>query len=459
VSLLGPLAHGLAVRADLPIPAWLFGVAAGVVLVVSFVTLALLWKRPLLEDYDWRPLHPRASRILTSRALELLCGAIGVFLFVLCVVAGFAGIQSPADNFTPTFVYVVFWVGLVPASVLFGDVFRAFNPWLAIGRAASWAASKLGGEGLGSPNPYPAWLGRWPAAAGLVAWGWFELASSGGPNPRNLAEGALIYSAITFVGMGLFGVEEWSRKGEAFGVYFGLFARMSVFERRGDEIGTRPPLAGLTRLEQLPGTVAVLAVMIGTVTFDGAQETSIWGPRGLSIASFFASAGASPALADELAAGVGLFTAIVLVGAFYVLGVAGARTAGGGYSVRELANAFVHSLVPISLAYVLAHYLTFLLFQGQAMAYLISDPLGKGWDLFGTYNTSIDYSLINATQTWYFQVAVVVAGHVSGLTLAHDRALVLYEDRRAAVRSQWWLLAVMIGFTSLALYLLSKGNA
>jgi hypothetical protein len=459
VSVLGPLAHGLAVRADLPIPAWLFGVAAGVVLAVSFAALAFLWKRPLLEHYEWRPLRGSASRVLTSRTLEILCGAIGVFLFGLCIVAGFAGIQSPADNFTPTFVYVVFWVGLVPASILFGDVFRAFNPWLAIGRTASWAMTRLGGGGLGSPNAYPAWLGRWPAAAGLLAWAWFELASAGGPNPRNLAEATLVYSAVTFVGMGLFGVDEWSRKGEAFGVYFGLFARMSVFERRGDEIGLRPPLAGLTRLPQLPGTVALLAVMIGSVTFDGAQETTIWGPRGLSIASFFSSAGASPALADELAAGVGLFTAIAAIAAFYLLGVAGAHAVAGGYTTKELANAFVHSLVPIALVYVLAHYLTFLLFQSQAMGYLISDPLGKGWDLFGTYDSSIDYSIINATQTWYFQVAVVVAGHVSGLMLAHDRALLLYEDRRAAVRSQWWLLAIMIGFTSLALYLLSKGNA
>lgn len=459
MNLLGPLAHGLAVRADLPIPAWLFGVAAGVVLVVSFVALGLLWKTPVLEAYRWRPLRPGVSRILTSRALDVVCGAIGVFLLVFCVVAGFAGIQSPADNFTPTFVYVVFWVGLVPVSVLFGDVFRAFNPWLAIGRTASWAAGRLGADRIGAATPYPAWLGRWPAAAGLLAWTWFELASSGGPNPRNLAAGALVYSSVTFLGMGLYGVEEWSRKGEAFGVYFSLFARMSVFERRGDAVGVRPPLAGLTRVQPLPGTVALLAVMIGSVTFDGSQETSIWSGRGVAIADFFASLGASPSLADELASGVGLFTAIALVAGFYLLGIAGATTAGGGYSVRELANTFVHSLVPIALAYVLAHYLTFLLFQGQAMAYLVSDPLGKGWDLFGTYDASIDYSVIDATQTWYFQVAVVVAGHVSALMLAHDRALVVYEDRRTAVRSQWWLLLIMVGFTSLALYLLSKGNA
>ena len=132
---------------------------------------------------------------------------------------------------------------------------------------------------------------------------------------------------------------------------------------------------------------------------------------------------------------------------------------GGGYNLRSLANAFVHSLVPIALVYVAAHYFTFLLFQGQAMWYLISDPLGKGWNLFGTRDASIDYGLIGATATWYIQVALVVLGHASGLALAHDRALVLYEDSRAATKSQLWMLAVMIGFTSLALWLLSQANA
>lgn len=453
------LAHGLATRADLPIPAILFGVGAAVALALSFAALAFLWKEPKLERYGVRPLPGWLSRAVSSRVTDVVCGTIGVLLLLLVVVAGFAGTQSPSDNFTPTFVYVVFWVGLVPVSVLFGDVFRAFNPWLAIGRAVSWLSTKLIPGGLGASQPYPAWLGRWPAAAGLLAWAWFELASSGGPSPRNLAAATLVYTSVTFLGMGFFGVEEWSRKGEAFGVYFGLFARMSVLERRGREIVLRPPLAGLTRLERLPGTIATLAVMIGSVTFDGTQETEIWYPRGTRIAEFFVTLGASPSLADELAAGVGLLTGIAAVAAFYLLGATGTKSVGGGYTIRELANAFVHSLVPIALVYVLAHYLTFLLFQGQAMAYLISDPLGKGWDLFGTFDLSIDYSVINATQTWYFQVAIVLLGHVSGLILAHDRALVLYQDPKLATRSQIWMLAVMVGFTSLALFLLSKGNA
>jgi hypothetical protein len=451
-----PLAHGLTLRADLPIPAWLFGWAAAAVLVISFVALAVLWRSPKLEGYEPRPLRPGLSRALTSKVLEVICGAIGVALLVLVLIAGFAGVNSPVDNFTPTFVYVIFWVGLVLVSVLFGNVFRAFNPWLAIGRAVGWIAR---GGRLEGALPYPDWLGRWPAAAGLIAFTWLELVAAGGATPRHVATAALLYTSVTFLGMGLFGVETWSRRGEAFSVYFELFSRMSVFERRGGEIFLRPPLAGLTRLEPLPGTVAVLAAMIGSTTFDGFQETGPWSDIGVEFAGFFRSLGAGTELGDDLAYGSGLILTIAIVAGFYLLGVAGATTVGGGYRVRELAQGFVHSLVPIAFVYVLAHYLTFLLFQGQAMWYLISDPLGKGWDLFGTVDAAIDFGLIGATMTWYVQVAVVVAGHACGLTLAHDRALVLYDDPRQASRSQLWMLAVMIGFTSLALWLLSQANA
>jgi hypothetical protein len=226
---------------------------------------------------------------------------------------------------------------------------------------------------------------------------------------------------------------------------------MSVLERRGREIGLRRPLAGLTRLEPAAGTVALLAVMIGSVTYDGFQETNAWSEIGPRIASGFGDIGAGPALADELASGVGLLAVIGLVGGFYLLGIAGARTVGGSFSLMGLAQSFVHSLVPIALVYVL--------FQGQAMGSLVSDPLGDGSDLFGTADFAIDYGLIGATVTWYVQVAFVVAGHVSGLALAHDRALVLYEDPHQATRSQYWMLAVMVGFTSLALWLLSQANA
>jgi hypothetical protein len=449
-------AGGLIGRSDLPIPEWLFGWAAAMVLVISFVALAILWPEPKLEGDRWRPLP--GGRVLGSRVVELVCGAIGIGLLGVVVYTGLQGTQSPAANFAPTFVYVIFWIGLVPASVLFGDIFRAFNPWRALGRTVGWAAGRVVRSGLPAPLAYPERLGHWPAAAGVFAFAVLELVRSGGDQPDTVAIATLVYSAITFVAMALYGVEAWSARGEAFSVYFNLFSRISVFETRDRVLGVRPPLAGLAHLKAGAGTAALLAVMIGSVTFDGAGEAPIWTGISPDMTRFFGDLGLSPQPAFELTFLIGLTVAILLVAGLYRLGVLGARSVGGGFSAERLSRAFVHSLVPIALAYVMAHYLTYLLFRGQAIVFLASDPLGDGSDLFGTASTQIDYGVIGSTATWYWQVAFVVAGHAAGLTLAHDRALALYDDAKLAVRSQYWMLAVMVAFTSLALWLLSQAN-
>ena len=453
------IAHGLVARSDLPIPEWLFGWAAAMVLVVSFVVLAIMWPEPRLERERWRPLPGELGRLLGSRAIEVLCGAIGVFLLGVVVYAGLRGAQSPTANFAPTFVYVIFWLALLPASILLGDVFKAFNPWRAIGRTVGWIAGKAARDGLPAPLTYPERLGHWPAAAGIFAFAVIELVASNGDRPENLAIATLVYTALTFVAMALYGVETWISRGEAFSVYFNLFSRISVFETRDRVVGLRQPLSGLSALRPLGGTVPLLAVMIGSVTFDGASEAPIWTGIAPDIASFFQDVGLSPQNALELTFLIGLTATILIVYGFYMLGALGAKSVGGGFSTKRLARAFVHSLVPIAFAYVAAHYLTLLLFQGQSIAFLASDPLGDGSDLFGTADSQIDYTIIGANATWYWQVGFVVVGHVAALTLAHDRALALYDQAKLAVRSQYWMLAVMVGFTSLALWLLSQANA
>jgi hypothetical protein len=285
-----------------------------------------------------------------------------------------------------------------------------------------------------------------------------ELVKSEGDKPETIAIATLIYSAITFVAMALYGVEAWCERGEAYSVYFNLFSRISPWETRNAELGLRPPLSGLAHLKAGAGTVALLAVMIGSVSFDGAGEAPIWTSIAPDISRFFQDRGLSPEPAFELTFLLGLSAAVAIIAGFYWLGILGARSVGGGFSAQQLARAFVHSLVPIALVYVMAHYLTYLLFRGQAILFLASDPLGHGSDLFGTATKQIDYGVIGSKATWYWQVGFVVAGHVAGLTLAHDRALAMYSNARQAVRSQYWMLAVMVGFTSLALWLLSQAN-
>jgi hypothetical protein len=443
-------AHGLVQRSSLPIPEWLFGWAAAAVLCVSFVALAVLWPRPRLERPGWKPLPGGIGRVLGSRAVEIVCGALGVAVLALVIVSGYVGPDTPLDNLAPTFVFIIFWVGLVFVSALFGDVFRAFNPWRALGRVL-FARRE--------PRPYPERLGRWPAAIGLLIFTWIELASGWGEEPATLATAVSGYTLLTLLGMGVYGAEPWARHGETFSVYFNLFSRLSVFETRDRVVGTRPFLGGLPRLDPVPGTVALVVVMIGTVTFDGLSQGQLWQDLAVQLNDGFESLGFSLETTPKLVASVGLAIGVAIAGGFYALGIEGARSVGGDLSAEQLRRRFIHSLVPIAGVYVAAHYLTFLLFEGQSIFFLASDPFGQGWNLFGTANAGIDYSLLGQNASWYLQVAFVVLGHVAALVLAHDRALVLYPDAKLAIRSQYWMLAIMVGFTSLALWLLAQAGA
>ena len=447
-------AHGIAGSADLPIPAWMFAWAAAIVLIASFVALGVLWPQPQLQAPRLRRVAPIPPGVRT------LCGLIGVALYGIVVYAALAGTDVPTANLAPTTIYVAFWVGLPVLSVLLGDVFAWFSPWRALYRWIAGAARRIRPALNAEPLAYPGWLGRWPAALGLAAFAWVELAYVDRDVPATLGGLALAYGFVQILGMSLFGERTWSERADAFGVWFNLCARISVWETRGRELCLRPPLSGLPRLAPLPGTVAVLAVLIGSTTFDGASNGVLWIDAAPWLQDRFLDLGASLTLASELAATVGLALAIAAVAAFYELGIRGMRTVDPRRDAGELARTFVHTLAPIAFAYALAHYVSLLVFQGQALIYLASDPLGTGADLLGTANTQVNYTLISPTAIWYVQVAALVAGHVAGLVLAHDRALAAFpDDRRAAIRSQYWMLTVMVGFTCLGLWLLSAVNA
>jgi hypothetical protein len=445
------LAHGIVGRADLPIPVWLFSWTAAIVLVVSFVALSTLWLTPQLQDEHRR----RLFRV--PNPLEWLVSAFGVGLFGVVVYSGFAGAQVTNANFSVTFIYVIFWVGIPVASVLFGDVFRALSPWRSCGRAiaALLRLARRGHPGRASLQ-YPQRLGMWPAIAAIVGFAWLELVYVERDRPSTLAALSLGYLLVMMAGMGLFGVDAFLEKADGFGAYFNLISKLSALVRGEDSaLYLRRPLSGVTSLKIGPGTVGFICTMIGTTTFDGFSNGGIWRNNEASLQGLFADVGFNMTPALELAYSTGLVLSILFVAGVYRLGIIGVRSVSDRYNTATLTDSFAHTLVPIAFAYVLAHYFSLLLWQSQAIVYLSSDPLGNGANLFGTSGYQIDYHVISYAGIWYVQVAALIGGHVSGLALAHDRALVLYKDPEEAVRSQYWMLAVMVAFTSFGLWLLS----
>jgi len=459
-----PLAHALAARQDLPVPAWLFAWGASIVLIVSFFALAAGWRKPRFEQANWRPLGAGLSRALLSTPAQALFGLVGVFLLGVAVYAGLRGTEAPDRNFALTFLFVTTWLGFPFFSALLGDIFRPFNPWRAVGRAAGAAFTAIAGQ-RPAHLAYPERLGRWPAAIGLLAVVWLEVvygASGGvavGLDPHVAAVATLAYSAYTLAMMALFGVEKWCERGEVFSVYFGMFGRLGCFGVSQGRLALRRPLSAATHWATVPGSAAVVIASIATTSFDGAQEGAFKNAME-SVFDWIADAGIGLTTALRLTDTIFMLLCFAGVALVYMAGVRGMRTVPGAPSVAKLRTGFAHTLIPIALAYLVAHYFSLFVFQEQAQfTYLLSDPLGTAHtDLFGTASGGIDFKVLSANAIWYVQVGALVAGHVLALTLAHDRALVYWPDYRRATASQYWMLAVMVAFTCFGLYLLSVAN-
>jgi hypothetical protein len=454
-------AHALVGRKDLPVPAWLFAWGASLVLVISFALLSVAWTQARLQSEGWRPVPSWLSRAVLNPVTEVLCGLIGVGLFVVVLYAGFRGISDPTQNFSVVFVFYTFWLGMVVLSVLLGDVFRAFNPWRALGRVVSGGFRLVAGQSAPVPFRYPERLGRWPAVIGVLLFVWLELIAGGGasPSPHDVAVGTVIYSVVAFACMALFGVEEWVGRGETFNAYFGMFSRLGPFEARGRDLGIRKFLTGAPQWAAVPGAAALVLVSIAVTSFDGAQEGAL---SGAIRWTFERCSDLGFSLPNSFRVSNTIWLLIVYGGVclLYWLGVKGMHTVRGSPPVKELARSFAHTLIPIALAYLVAHYFSAFLYQEQAQfTYILSDPLGHGSDLFGTAGGGINYGIVGSNTVWYVQVAALVIGHVTALTLAHDRALGVYDNVRNASRSQYFMLAVMVGFTCFGLFLLSQANA
>ncbi|MGH2987505.1 MAG: fenitrothion hydrolase [Solirubrobacterales bacterium] len=332
-------AHGLLIsKKDLPIPEWLFAWGASLVLIVSFIGLSLAWRQTRFEDASWRGLASWLSRLVINPVTRVLCGTIGVVLLVVVIYAGFEGTAAPDRNFAVTFVFVTFWLGFVVLSVLFGDLFRAFNPWRAIALVVAGVFKLVARQSPPPPLRYPERLGRWPAAIGLVAFAWFELVygtpgfQAVGLTPHSVAVGTLVYSAITFVGMALFGINAWLDRGETFSVYFNMFSRISPLELRDGRLGRRRWLSGLPGWGEVAGSTALVLFVIGITAFDGASEGLLQVPINDTL-NWLVDRGVGPVAAMRLSNSLFLAVSIAAVCALFWAGIYGMTTVREHFSV------------------------------------------------------------------------------------------------------------------------------
>jgi hypothetical protein len=428
------LAHGLGGRADLPVPVWMAQYAAALVLIVTFFMLARFWDVPRLQEpYRGRPLPLGLQRFLDAPAFRLALRLIGLAALLLVIAVAALGTGSSATNPAPTWLFVWFWVGIVPASLLFGPVLRAFNPLRLISSWLTW----LRGRRDRDVRPMPEWLGYWPAAAGLLAFTWLELVYRNPDRPVNVLAFILLYCLVQLSAAAVYG-QAWYDHGDAFEVYSTLVGRLSPFGRRPSDgrLVLRNPLAGLASVPVAPGMLAVICVLLGSTAFDGLSRTLWW--QGLS--------GRTTGAVYVLLGTAGLLGMIALVTGAYLAATRQNPWARRGQRV-PVERRFVHSLLPIAVGYTVAHYFSLVVFQGQAGYLLASDPLGRGWDLFGTAGSQIDYRVVTTGVIAVVQVCAILTGHVVGVFIAHDRAIADYTRSRHRLRAQYPLLMVMVTYT------------
>lgn len=486
-------AHGFGERTELPIPLGYFLIGAGLAVALSFVFISIL-VRVKAEGSYWRFNligSSWAKATLTSPLSLLPIKLLSVFLLGLVIAAGLGGESNPLLNFGPTFIWIVWWVGMAIGVALVGNIWALINPWkILFGWAEGLYRLIRPGRELSLGREYPAKCGIWPALVLFALYTWIQDSYPKSDVPVQIAMMAIIYSATTLGGMFIFGKHQWLKKGEAFSVVFGLLSRFSVtevrvtdhdacqacssecldldrqcvdcyecFERtKVREINLRPFAIGLGRNETVTTDILALVVlMLATVTFDGFSATSAWAEFQTFTVDLFGSGSSeilnSLVLADTL--GVLLVpVAFFLVYLFFSKLMAG--SVDGQISALEMARIFSYSLIPIALAYNIAHFITLLLIQGQLIIPLVSDPFGSGWDLFGTVDYSLNISIINARILWFLSVALIVLGHVLAVYLAHRVAIRTFASRDIALKTQYPMLTLMVVYTVISLWIIAQ---
>jgi len=430
--------HGIGGAKDLPISPELAIAGASAALVVSFTVLAVAWRTPRYDAAtSGRPAPALLTRLVDSAGWRIACRVLGLVVFLYAAMAAVFGKDLVINPVFGIF-YVWWWVGLVPLSLLLGPVWKAISPVRTINLGFAKISGSDPDRGL---LTYPERLGYWPAALGLFAFVWMELVYPFSTELGPVRLWCAAYVAVMLVGGALFGTRFYE-SADPFEVYSTLVSHLSVWGRRDGRLVLRSPLANLDTTPARPGLVAVVAVLFGSTAFDSFKDSSRW-------LSFVQSTDLSTDLLNNLA----LVAFCVGVGLVFTVGCM-LTGLGDDLRRRELPNLLAHSVVPIIVGYIVAHYLRYLVEVGQLTLVQASDPFSDGSNYLGTANLDPWYWLAyHPTFLANIKVLAVVAGHVLGVIAAHDRAIKILPPRHQ-LTGQLPLLFAMVAFTVGGLYLL-----
>jgi hypothetical protein len=431
------LAHSSSRGFVLLLPTQYVIISGSLAVLATFAFLLLRPARAACAKQDSgteRPFSPAAS------PYSLLSAAILAFL----IYCGFAGPPDPAENLLPLVIWTVWWMVIVLLHPVFGNIWRFINPFTGI-----CAFAGLNGGRLGT---LPTRLAYWPALLIFAAFAWFQLVDPAPEDPRRLAVIVSAYALITLAAVFLFGAGDWLGKGDPFAIFFGQLAAVAPYARGK----LRPPGRGLIELAPLPvaGTLFVL-LTLSSISFDGFSQTFTWlsalgvnpldypGRTALMAANTFGLAGAFGALA------------VIYAGCIWL----GWLWSGNRSHFASVLGRFVLSIIPISVAYHFAHYVSDALLNLQYLVLALNDPLGLGADLLGLAGwhptASFQNTAHGALVIFALQSAAIVAGHLVAVAVAHEMASDESGNRTAAAKLETPLSVFMVLYTGFGLWLLA----
>lgn len=446
-------AHGFGQRIDLPVPLYLYLFGAGAVVALSFILLGFVSRRITNTLYEYPTYN-----LSRHKLFRVLASAWGVeplkFFFVAFLLTALAsgvwGDQNPAFNVLPTVVWVLFAVGVPFFSAFIGNIWSVINPFKTL---FGYAERILGAARSTAEKNWPAAWGVWPAFLLFFAFRWVENVSLDSATPFPLAMFVSLYALITFAGMVIFGKEAWLKNGDPFSVFFSFLSRFSITEAKEvnerTELHLRPPAVGLLKGGASISETAFVLLMLSSVAADGVLSTGFF----QSLFSSLLNAGLPWSVVGTTGL-AGLFALFVAVYAGFALLTK--ILSSDSASALDIARRFVYSLLPISIAYEIAHYLSILVVESQRLIYLASDPFGRGWNLFGTADYSISYTVLNLKVLWNLQVGLIIIGHVIAVAVAHAIAERYFKDSRRAFISQYPMLVLMIFYSCLSLWIMAQ---
>ena len=431
--------HGIGTRHDLPLPFSFVVVGAALALVVSFVVLFFAWRRPRYADVGGLA-QPGLTRLVDLPAFRLV-SRLAIFAVyawaALALIAGKDLLTNPVFGF----VFAWMWVGLVPLSLLLGRFWSYTNPLRTLHRGLCALARTDPDVGL---LTLPGRVGIWPAALTLFGFGWLELVQPDRTTLGVLRLWAVAWLVVVVIGAVVFG-SRWVAAADPFEAYATLVAQLSPWHRVDGQLRLVRPLAGLTHWSPPPGAAAAVSVLLGSTAFDSFANTTWW------IQTVQSSQVSSVVWATG-----GLLAMTTLVLGSFSLAAAWMFRYGNdpGRRARDYPRLLAGSVVPIAIGYAVAHYATLLIIEGQRTAINFSDPLGRGWNVFGSAEMGVNSGIYNhITVIALVQLGAIVTGHVVGIVAAHEKALSLLRPD-AALAGQWPMLVVMVGYTVAGLVLL-----